>query len=65
MKRLEDMPFEEMPLDELLKIFFELLREDPPEKAKVSEDGAILLDKNNPIDREWYENDEAYEIWQD
>lgn len=57
MKSLEDMS-----KDELLKILFDLLRENPPEKAKVSEDGSILLDKNNPIDREWYENDEAYEI---
>lgn len=57
MNRLEDMS-----KDELLKIMFELLRENPPEKAKVDENGFILLDKNNPIDREWYENDEDYDL---
>lgn len=57
MKRLEDLS-----KDELLKIMFEELRKNPPEKARVDENGVILLDKNNPIDREWYENDEDYNL---
>lgn len=40
-----------------------LLREDPPKKSKVSANGAILLNKNDPYDKEWYENDEAIKIF--
>lgn len=31
-------------------------------KLEVDKDGTILLDRNNPDDVEWYENDEAYDI---
>lgn len=54
--------FEDLSKDELLKIMFEELRKNPPEKARVDENGVILLDKNNPTDRVWYENDEDYSI---
>lgn len=55
------MNLENMSREELLRLMCKLLREDPPKKSKVSANGAILLDKNDPYDREWYENDEAYE----
>lgn len=29
-----------------------------PERLRCDEDGAILLDRNNPKHREWYEDDE-------
>lgn len=31
-----------------------------PKKREIGADGAILLDPNDPNDREWYENDEDY-----
>ncbi|MEC1177249.1 hypothetical protein P9B03_02030 [Metasolibacillus meyeri] len=31
-------------------------------KLPTGEDGAILLDPNNPHDREWYENDADYDL---
>lgn len=34
-------------------------------KLEVDENGAMLLDPNNPNDVEWYENDEAYDIIKD
>lgn len=34
-------------------------------KLEVDKDGAMLLDRNNPDDVEWYENDEAYDIIKD
>lgn len=33
-----------------------------PRKLENGEDGALLLDPNNPHDREWYENDEDYSV---
>jgi hypothetical protein len=34
----------------------------PPKKFKRTEDGTLLLDPNKEFDREWYENDEAYDV---
>lgn len=34
-------------------------------KIEVDSEGAMVLDANNPVDREWYENDEAYDIIKD
>ncbi|MCT6922830.1 hypothetical protein [Metasolibacillus sp.] len=31
-----------------------------PRKLETSKDGALLLDPNNPHDREWFDNDEDY-----
>jgi len=55
-KRLEDMSIEE-----LQKKLSEEIRKNPPRKMESTEDGTIILDPNNPQDREWYENDEAYD----
>lgn len=49
---------------ELLKIAEEEAKKDliPPRKFKSTEEGTIILDPNNPFDKDWYENDEAYDI---
>lgn len=52
---------EGMTIDELLMCVGKLLSDYPVQRA-VRKDGVILLDPNNPNDREWYENDEAYDI---
>lgn len=31
-------------------------------ELEVDAEGCMILDANNPHDREWYENDEAYDI---
>lgn len=52
---------EGMTIDELLRCVGKLLSDSPVQRAS-RKDGVILLDRNNPNDREWYENDEAYDI---
>lgn len=32
-----------------------------PKQREIGEDGALLLDPNDPNDREWYENDDDYQ----
>jgi hypothetical protein len=53
-----------MKLEELFKIAKE--NEEKlgikPRKFKHSEDGAIILDPNKKFDREWYEDDEAFDF---
>lgn len=34
----------------------------PPRKFRHTEDGKLLLDPNNKFDKDWYENNEAYDI---
>lgn len=34
----------------------------PPREFKSTEDGTIILDPKKEFDREWYENDEAYDL---
>jgi hypothetical protein len=34
----------------------------PSRKFKRTEEEILLLDPNNKFDKEWYENDEAYDI---
>lgn len=31
-------------------------------EIEVDEEGALILDANNSVDQEWYENDQAYNI---
>ncbi len=31
-------------------------------KIEVDADGVMILDATNPVDREWYENDEDYDV---
>ena len=53
---------EGMTVDELLRYVGKLLSDSPVQRA-IRKDGIILLDRNNPNDREWYEKqDEAYDI---
>lgn len=54
----------EKTIQELLREFFELNRQTKNQIRKLAadEDGVILLDKNNPADVEWYENDEDYNV---
>jgi hypothetical protein len=33
-----------------------------PRKFESDENGSILLDPNKKFDKDWYENDEAYDI---
>lgn len=33
-----------------------------PRKFERTEDGKLILDPNNPFDKDWYENDEAYDV---
>lgn len=32
-----------------------------PKKFERTEDGKLLLDPNKPFDKDWYENDKAYD----
>jgi len=34
-------------------------------EIEVDSEGCMILDANNPADREWYDNDEAYDIIKD
>ncbi|WP_157796294.1 hypothetical protein [Bacillus xiapuensis] len=54
----------EKTIQELLKELSELNRQDKNQIRKLSanEHGVILLDRNNPSDVEWYENDNAYDL---
>lgn len=56
-KKLEEMTIEELK-KELGKI--NKLSKFKPKKYEVGKDGALLLDPNDPNDKEWYENDEDY-----
>lgn len=58
-KKLEDMSVEELK-EELTRV--NKLTNFKPKKRELGEDGAILLDPNDPHDREWYENDEDYDF---
>lgn len=51
-------------IKELLKSAEEEAKKNPisPRKFKSTEAGIIILDPDNEFDREWYENDEAYDI---
>lgn len=54
----------EKMIQELLRELFELNRQakSPIRKLAADEDGVILLDKNNPDDVEWFENDKDYDV---
>lgn len=54
-------------LDEAMKKLAEIHRQTgfKARKLEVDKDGVFLLDRNNPDDVEWYENDEAYDIIKD
>jgi hypothetical protein len=51
-------------IEELLKLAEEQKNKlnIPSRKFKRTEEGILLLDPNNTFDKEWYENDEAYDI---
>ncbi|MGG4037855.1 hypothetical protein [Heyndrickxia ginsengihumi] len=34
----------------------------PPRKFKRIDDGKLILDPSKKFDKDWYENDEAYDI---
>lgn len=57
---MEHKQYEEMSIEELKAVFFKMQKDLKPIKYPTGADGAILLDSNNPNDREWYENDEDY-----
>ena len=57
-KKYEDMTIEELK-KELSRV--NKLVGFKPKKREIGKDGAILLDPNDPSDREWYENDEDYD----
>ena len=57
---LDTKQLESMTVDELSSCVGKLLSDSPVQT--VGKDGAILLDPNNPNDREWFENDEDYDI---
>ncbi|MEG0291017.1 MAG: hypothetical protein RR941_06345 [Erysipelotrichaceae bacterium] len=54
----------EMSIEELKLILHDVQSKSPFKSRKLAagEDGALLLDPNNPHDREWYENDEDYNV---
>ncbi|WP_107942670.1 hypothetical protein [Metasolibacillus fluoroglycofenilyticus] len=56
--------YEDMSIEELKQAIREMENKMgyTPRKLKTGEDGALLLDPNNPHDREWYENDEDYSL---
>lgn len=50
-------------IEELLLDLHELEKSSKTKTRTLSsENGIFLLDKNNPHDVEWYENDEAYNV---
>lgn len=54
----------EKKIEELLKIAEKQCKKSniQPRKFQRTEDGELLLDPNNKFDKDWYENDEAYDI---
>ncbi|TKI65272.1 hypothetical protein FC756_16930 [Lysinibacillus mangiferihumi] len=58
-KALEDMSIEELTA-ELSKVHKQTKFK--AEKVKTDENGTILLDPTKKDDREWYENDEDYDL---
>lgn len=61
-ERDDSMSLEEKSIEELLIEVHRLISSGPKiRKLEVDPSGNLLLDRNNPSDVEWYENDEAYE----
>lgn len=58
--KVEHKQYEEMSIEELKVALFKMQKGLKPIKYPIGTDSAILLDPNNPNDREWYENDEDY-----
>lgn len=58
--KVEHKQYEEMSIEELKAVLFKMQKNLKPIKYPAGADGVILLDPNNPNDREWYENDEDY-----
>jgi len=56
-KELENMSIEEL---KLTLRHVESRSHFKPRKLEIGDDGALLLDPDNPHDREWYTNDEDY-----
>ena len=56
----EILTLETEQLDELLKCVGKLLSD--AQVQSVEKNGTILLDPNNPNDRDWYANDQDYDI---
>ncbi|MFB7159336.1 MULTISPECIES: hypothetical protein [unclassified Lysinibacillus] len=59
---LDSEQLESMTIEELTACVSTLHSASAIRKMPVGKDGAILLDRNNPADREWYENDKDYDI---
>lgn len=57
---LDTEQLERMTVDELLKCIGKLLSD--AQVQSVEKNGTILLDPNNPNDRDWYANDQDYDI---
>ncbi len=58
-KALEDMSIDELTA-ELSRVHKQTKFK--PEKVKTDVNGTILLDPEKKSDREWYENDEDYDL---
>lgn len=52
---------QERSIEELLQRISESNKKVKIRKLENDEQGRLLLDWNNPHDREWFENDDAYE----
>lgn len=57
---LDTEQLERMTVDELLNCVGKLFSNS--QVRSVGKNGAILLDPNNPNDRDWYANDQDYDL---
>lgn len=62
MKEGDKMGEPERNIEELLKLMHENNQKMNLYKLEADENGNYLLDPQNPHHREWYENDEEYEV---
>lgn len=56
--------YESMSIEELMSEVSKVHKKTKfkPQKVKTDENGTILLDPKKKSDREWYENDEDYDV---
>lgn len=64
LRKMTKKPYEEMSIEELQKELSRQTKKDGlrARKLKSDDDGALILNPNNPEDVEWYENDEDYNV---
>lgn len=55
---------EKKTIEELLKVAQKENKKTsiPPRKFERTEDGKIILDPNKQFDKEWFNNDEAFDV---